>query len=744
MRDRSWCRNVTVAALAFLALVPASRAQWECPTTVPTTCPNVIDQQPLNEIPVLEAPEGARELSTTFDVQMKTFCVSTGTKVSPQPDDRPPGTTVYTAKPIQLRTYVYKDPESGKTLCGFPGPTLSVRKAGADGRGGQGIAVLLKNSLPVASNTDCANACPSSVPTCDCNDEALKKLLTDTCSVPQPAPAQCCCLIQCKQKSPNCFHGDNNTNLHFHGSHASPQEPQDFVLLELRPGNPPPKGSADDHEHSDHGPYSKIAYGQYQYRVDPFNFQQSEGTHWYHPHKHGSVGQQVANGMAGAMIIRGPFDDFLDNLLGGPQQKLTEKLMVIQQLAPATNLFRQGIARPVLVNGQVSPKVTVDPGEVQRWRIVNATMSSGAMLQITFDPRLVIRQIAMDGVRFSPVNYHCQPLANFDPKAPPSTFPCDSNVNFTKLTLAPGNRADFLVQMPLQESTADNPPLRIERRLIELPNEEGSQRQLLHELDESIAPGIAEPALFHVEVDDGIEGNDAEPKLLKAGAPKVPEKLDLAMPPHLVPFTQADQTVKMTFEQVAAVTGQPWPYSGSPVSVFQIDGKQFNGTCANVTTTVGTTAQWTVSNATQITHPFHIHTNPFLLTDYKGAKLPPTGTSWPEPIWMDTMPLPLATLVPCANPNNCPGAIACALGSKDLCTLQNASMTFLQRYEQFTGEYVLHCHFLGHEDRGMMFSVQTVCSKDHPNSAGKYGRTSLQPNECLGPGRFPDPLPPCK
>ena len=34
---------------------------------------------------------------------------------------------------------------------------------------------------------------------------------------------------------------------------------------------------------------------------------------------------------------------------------------------------------------------------------------------------------------------------------------------------------------------------------------------------------------------------------------------------------------------------------------------------------------------------------------------------------------------------------------------------FRHRYLEFTGEYVLHCHFLGHEDRGMMFNVQTVC-----------------------------------
>jgi suppressor of ftsI len=31
-----------------------------------------------------------------------------------------------------------------------------------------------------------------------------------------------------------------------------------------------------------------------------------------------------------------------------------------------------------------------------------------------------------------------------------------------------------------------------------------------------------------------------------------------------------------------------------------------------------------------------------------------------------------------------------------------------QRFEDFTGRFVFHCHILGHEDGGMMQSVQVV------------------------------------
>ena len=38
---------------------------------------------------------------------------------------------------------------------------------------------------------------------------------------------------------------------------------------------------------------------------------QAPGTHWYHAHKHGSTAIDVSNGMAGAFIIEGDYDDAL-------------------------------------------------------------------------------------------------------------------------------------------------------------------------------------------------------------------------------------------------------------------------------------------------------------------------------------------------------------------------------------------------------------------------------------------------
>jgi hypothetical protein len=43
---------------------------------------------------------------------------------------------------------------------------------------------------------------------------------------------------------------------------------------------------------------------------------QAPGIHWYHAHKHGSTAINVSNGMTGAFIIEGKYDDDLNRFYG--------------------------------------------------------------------------------------------------------------------------------------------------------------------------------------------------------------------------------------------------------------------------------------------------------------------------------------------------------------------------------------------------------------------------------------------
>ncbi len=102
---------------------------------------------------------------------------------------------------------------------------------------------------------------------------------------------------------------------------------------------------------------------------------QAPGTQWYHAHKHGSTAIDVANGMTGAFIIEGKYDDDLDVFYGAGWTR-SQKVMVINQIGVATNLERGGGGTgqgpdkgpDFSVNGRFKPIVKMSPGEVQLWR----------------------------------------------------------------------------------------------------------------------------------------------------------------------------------------------------------------------------------------------------------------------------------------------------------------------------------------------------------------------------------------
>lgn len=104
------------------------------------------------------------------------------------------------------------------------------------------------------------------------------------------------------------------------------------------------------------------------------------GTYWYHPHPHHNTGYQVAKGLYGAIIVRAADD---------PLPKMTEKLLILSdnRFQPDGSIdipdpsspqgrtdFENGREGNVLfVNGEVLPTLAIRSGEVQRWRILNAS-----------------------------------------------------------------------------------------------------------------------------------------------------------------------------------------------------------------------------------------------------------------------------------------------------------------------------------------------------------------------------------
>lgn len=130
---------------------------------------------------------------------------------------------------------------------------------------------------------------------------------------------------------------------------------------------------------------------------------------------------------------------------------------------------------------------------------------------------------------------------------------------------------------------------------------------------------------------------------------------------------------------------------------FYINGKQYDPATISYTGTLGHIDEWDVSATALATHVFHIHTNPFRIMDIKNA----SNTSIFDP-----------TTGGCT-------AAETATGDLEYCNLRGVvrdtlflkagyTLVMRTRYQDFTGEFVMHCHILDHEDRGMMENVSIV------------------------------------
>jgi len=673
-------------------------------------------QEPLREPMKIGPSDGVAE--TELVVAFRERCVPVWV---PSPDGK---SGAWEMQTLKLRTYGFPrdpraeltaadvdDPNSPRVAWSSPGPTFVVEPASKPGApDGTRLKIRLYNRMPWEGDS---HVCVTNL---KCNTKGPNAGIdpkTGKCKEPiDPAqngvkpevPSQR--LDGQTIEPPNCFHGENSTNLHFHGFHVSPQAPQDDVNLELLPP-PPPNVRIDPHAHGSHGPRSSMVYGHYDYAIDPLRYTQAPGTHWYHAHKHGSTALHVLNGQVGTIEVYGELDRKLEEYFktkgGGP---LVDRLMVVQQIQekqPGRGGADQTGA--VLVNGQANPIVSMKRGEIQRWRFVGATMQAAAALRIGFpeqsgQPVPQVRQIAMDGVQFSPDNYVCQPFINN-----PDCTPAKNDSSFDELTafkLSPGNRVDVLVRAP---DTAGKHcmVLDIVSKLPEV-NKSREQHVLRAKLVEDtcgVTGGLG--PLFTLVVE-----KDAKPMAF-------PERADFpAMPAYLADLPRVTDPARKK-----DIFYEMWSQTNLGETQFWINQTKYDGTCANETLTLDVPEQWTLwNNSFGIEHPFHIHQNPFQLLSQSDR-----GT-YKYPVWRDVMPIPMAKkpVPPPTTDSKDPRSFAFTLSSNPRDVQEpwgNAVISYVAK--EFTGGFVNHCHILGHEDRGMMHNTQAVCSN------GQFAKTGPVP-----------------
>ena len=338
----------------------------------------------------------------------------------------------------------------------------------------------------------------------------------------------------------------------------------------------------------------------YQYLIPPNH---RRGTFFYHPHLHGNVSNQTFKGMSGLLIVEGDADE-IPALAGLP-----ERLLVLQRTAivggQVPNIVSQGgVGRGnVLVNGASMPTLVIRPGETQRWRLLNSTVSSLWTIRVQGHQMTLI---ARDGNVLS------------------HATTSDS------VALATAQRCDVLIQG-------------------------GAPGTYTLTFQDSQGPGTTQPQPFAL--------------LMVTGAPAEPREL----PNFLLPFEDLrnvpiNRQRTITFNTIGSFNAKTFQGHG-----FVIDGKSFDEHRVDQFANLDDVDEWTVRNVDAISHLFHIHINPFLVTHLNGQAIE-------SPSYEDT------TIVPAGE-----------------------SITFRTRYRTFSGTWVYRCHILGHEDGGMMGVIQVAC-----------------------------------
>jgi len=441
-----------------------------------------------------------------------------------------PKTTSIAGCPVKLRTY------NGQLV----GPTLRIRQ-------GDVIHLLLDNQLPQET--------PDQVQAQF--DQEKDSAYLDT--------------------RPASF---NTTNMHYHGLHVSPTGNSDNVLLAI-------------------APQSKFPYEVKLPGNHPI------GTYWYHAHAHGSTSIQVGSGMAGAIVIEDNPDTTPKALLAA---NANEKTLVLQtilynrqgMLNNITKLFpgpstpspkdcspssgNQGTwpcsLRQITVNGQIAPIITMKPGEVQRWRLIDTAFRESISFAVQDHD---LHEIALDG------NY----LGHID------TWKAG-----TPIDLEPGYRSDILIKASMKAGDYE---------IIDMPTSESKSLRRAQE-DRHVL------AILRVagEADDMALPTDAE------------------MAP-LAPFGNTDLSkTAIGVQQVSFNLTQDIP---NKKNYFQVNNRAFSPSHIRQLA-LNATDMWaltTIGDPTGVPNPipplphvFHIHVNPFQWT-----RTGPDGA--PEQVWKDTL-----------------------------------------------------------------------------------------------------------
>ncbi|KAJ3244248.1 hypothetical protein HDU77_009984 [Chytriomyces hyalinus] len=483
----------------------------------------------------------------------------------------------------------------------------------------------------------------------------------------------------------NTMHSPNSTNLHTHGLHVSSS--QDNVFQRIYPGQT----------------------FQYKYTIPEDH---APGLHWYHSHKHGTSALQVMGGLVGAIYVR-PTEaavkksTALTYLASLERHVLVGQHFAMESINTNTDPFtvrtyeylssllksqvpinaeyvNSSVKDIYFINGQFQPKLAMMPGTPVVLDIVNAVGDVIIELDIRDSPQASsvssscsLVQIASDGIYFTSVR------------------------TLGYVAMVPGNRVSIIIQCTKPGTYY----------LTNVP-------------DDSLRPGLT---------DNETRFQQSMVTLVVGGTETVAftsyDSLDLSTIVRPVQLKDTLNTVvtskwELSVEQEPGTTrGMTWLGMGSNCSITST-GRGSDGTAtpasANTNcqylsfpgelsttgpyrhiTYVGAVDELTINGRGKSPHSVHIHVNHFqVISD--GLRGDAQRYFYRIGDWRDTIPA-------------FPGKVKVR-----------------QNVQDFSGEVVVHCHFLMHEDMGMMATYYVRPANEsskgyctYPGGTGTSGSCAL-------------------
>ena len=373
------------------------------------------------------------------------------------------------------------------------------------------------------------------------------------------------------------------------------------------------------------------------------------GMYWYHPHVHGQSEAAVLGGGAGAIEVEG-----IQNVQPAVNGLPARYLVLRDQLIPGPLLPSQPGWNvsvnyvPILYPDYKPAILEVNSGQQEFWRVVNASADTIMDVALVYDKVPQTLQIAaLDGVPTGSQNGTEQ----------------GTLIPVKHILIPPAGRAEFIATMPSASvkqalfvtrkintgAVGDNDPARPLARLLQATNTSLPVLQTLADFHKTIPRfnGLANATVTATRT-----LYFSETFVETHHAPTVNRHL---LPSDAVAFYI---TVK-----------------GQTPTVFNPNNPPA------ITTRQGSVEDWTIYNQAPEVHEFHIHQIHFLLMDRDGQPVSRAERQMYDtvnvPAWSGKGPYPSVTVR-------------------------------LDFRGPVVGDFVYHCHILGHEDAGMMAIIRVL------------------------------------